>query len=69
MIGPAMRSVIFVERGYPPQELSSPSQSLYMDVGMVMMPKKGIPRDGAMDGSMRSTRPTKLVAIAVPLGL
>jgi hypothetical protein len=40
-----------------------------MDVGMVMMPKKGIPRDGAMDGSMRSTRPTKLVAIAVPLGL
>jgi hypothetical protein len=31
----------FVERGYPPQKLSSPSQSLYMDMGMVMMPKKG----------------------------
>jgi hypothetical protein len=25
----------------PPQKLSSPSQSLYMDMGMVMMPKKG----------------------------
>ena len=24
-----------------PQKLSSPSQSLYMDMGMVMMPKKG----------------------------
>ena len=34
----------FVERGYPPQTLSSPSQSLYMDMGMVM-PKKGVPRD------------------------
>src|SRR5215211_9451480 len=29
----------FVERGHPPQKLSSPSQSLYMDMGMVMMPK------------------------------
>ena len=28
-----------------PQELSSPSQLLYMDMGMVMMPKKGVPRD------------------------
>ena len=26
-----------------PQKLSSPSQSLYMDMGMVMMPKKGVP--------------------------
>jgi hypothetical protein len=26
-----------------PHNLSSPSQSLYMDVGMVMMPKKGMP--------------------------
>jgi hypothetical protein len=26
-----------------PHNLSSPSQSLYMDVGMVMMPKKGVP--------------------------
>jgi hypothetical protein len=25
-----------------PQNLSSPSQSLYMDMGMVMMPKKGV---------------------------
>ena len=51
-----------------PQELSSPSQSLYMDMGMVMMPKKGIPRDGAMGGSMGSTSATKPVAVAVPLG-
>jgi hypothetical protein len=29
--------------GYPPQKLSSPSQSLYMDMAMVMMPKKGVP--------------------------
>jgi hypothetical protein len=28
-----------------PQKLSSPSPSLYMDMGMVMMPKKGVPRD------------------------
>jgi hypothetical protein len=28
-----------------PQKLSSPSPPLYMDMGMVMMPKKGIPRD------------------------
>jgi hypothetical protein len=26
-----------------PQKLSSPSQSLYMAMGMVMMPKKGVP--------------------------
>jgi hypothetical protein len=32
-----------------PQKLSSPSQSLYMDMGMVMMPKKGVPRGGVMD--------------------
>jgi hypothetical protein len=35
----------FVERGYPPQKLSSPSPPLYTDMGMVMMPKKGVPRD------------------------
>ena len=29
----------------PPQKLSSPSQSLYMDMGMVTMSKKGVPRD------------------------
>src|SRR5919107_4842566 len=52
-----------------PQNLSSPSQSLYMDMGMVMMPKKGGPsrwrdrrehreykRDKAR-GYSRSTRP------------
>ena len=32
-----------------PQKLSSPSQSLYMDMGMVMMPKKGGP-DRRCDG-------------------
>src|SRR5215208_7407989 len=43
----------------PPQKLSSPSQSLYMDMGMVMMPKKGVPRDAAMGRSMGSTSATK----------
>jgi hypothetical protein len=38
-------------------------------MGMVMMPKKGVPRDGAIGGSMGSIRPTKPVAVAVPLGL
>jgi hypothetical protein len=36
-----------------------------MDMGMVMMPKKGVPRDGAMGGSKGSTRPTKPVIVAV----
>jgi hypothetical protein len=40
-----------------------------MEMGMVMMPKMGVPRDGAMGGSVGSTRPTKPVAVAVPLGL
>jgi hypothetical protein len=31
--------------------------------------EEGLPRDGAMGGSMGSTRPTKPVAVAVPLGL
>jgi hypothetical protein len=30
---------------HAPQKLSSPSQSLYMGMGMVMMPKKGVTRD------------------------
>ncbi len=51
-----------------PQKLSSPSQSLYMDMGMVMMPKKGVPRDGAMGGSMGSTSATKSDA-GVKLGV
>ena len=29
----------------PPQKLSSPSQSLYMDMGVVMMPKRRVLRD------------------------
>ena len=53
----------------PPQELSSPSQSLYMDMAMVMMPKKGVPTDGTMGGSIGSIRPTKGVAVAVWFGL
>src|SRR5215203_5953250 len=32
---------------------------LYMDMGMVMMPKTGVPRDGAMGGSKGSTSATK----------
>ena len=40
-----------------------------MDMGMVMMPKKGVPRDGAIGGSMGSTRPTKPVVVAVWFGL
>jgi hypothetical protein len=49
----------FVERGYPPQNLSLPSQSLYMDMAMVMIREKGVPRDGAMGGSVGSARPSK----------
>ena len=54
---------------YAPQYLSSPSQSLYMDMGMVMMPKKGVPRGGVMGGSIGSTSATKPVAVAVWFGL
>jgi hypothetical protein len=39
-----------------------------MDMGMVMMPKMGVPRDGAMGGSMGSARPTKTDA-GVKLGV
>jgi hypothetical protein len=39
-----------------------------MDMGMVMMPKKGLPRDGAMDGSMGSTSATNSDA-GVKLGV
>ena len=58
-----------VLRWKSPQNLSSPSQSLYMDMGMVMIREKGVPRDGAMGGSIGSTSATKPVAVAVPLGL
>jgi hypothetical protein len=33
------------------------------------MPKKGVPRDGAMGGSMGSAKATKGVAVAVWFGL
>jgi hypothetical protein len=36
---------------------------------MVMIPKKGVPTDGAMGRSMGSASATKPVAVAVPLGL
>src|ERR687898_3518649 len=49
----------------PPQKLSSPSQSLYMDMGMVMIREKGVRTDGAMGGSMVSVSATKPVAVAV----
>jgi hypothetical protein len=32
------------------------------------MPKKGVPRDAAMGGSMVSVSATKPVAVAVPIG-
>jgi hypothetical protein len=43
--------------------------TLYMDMGMVMIGEKGVPRDAAMGGSMGSTSATKPVAVAVPLSL
>jgi hypothetical protein len=52
-----------------PTRVSSPSQSLYMDMAMVIMQKKGVPRDGAMSGNIGSASATKSVAVAVPLGL
>jgi hypothetical protein len=52
-----------------PENLSSPSQSLYMDMGMVMIVEKGVPTDGAIGRSMGSTSATKPVAAAVPLSL
>jgi hypothetical protein len=35
---------------------------------MVMMPKKGVPRDGVMGGSMVSVSATRPVAVAVWFG-
>ena len=43
--------------------------TLYMDMGMVMIREKGVPRYGAMGGSIGSTRPSKPVAVAVWFGL
>jgi hypothetical protein len=44
---------------YTCEDPSSPSQSLYMDMGMVMIREKGGPRDGAMGGSIVSVSATK----------
>jgi hypothetical protein len=41
----------FVERGYPTKAITIPI-TLYMDMGMVMIREKGVPRDAAMGGSM-----------------
>jgi hypothetical protein len=49
-----------------PQRLSSPSPPLYMDMGMVMMPKNGGPEGCATSRGARATKP---VAVAVPLSL
>jgi hypothetical protein len=50
----------FVERGYPHKTYHHhPHLSINMDMGMVMMPKKGVPRDGAMGGSVGSPKATK----------
>jgi hypothetical protein len=43
--------------------------TLYMDMAMVMIGEKGLPRDGAMGGSIGSTSATKPAAVAVPLSL
>jgi hypothetical protein len=40
-----------------------------MDMAMVMMPKKEVPRDGALGGSIGSKSATKPVAVAVWFGL
>jgi hypothetical protein len=53
----------------PTKAILTIATSIHIDMGMVMMPKKGVPRDGAMGGSMWSTRPTKPVAVSVWFGL
>jgi hypothetical protein len=53
-----------------PKTYNHHSQSLYMDMGMVMMPKKGGPerrRDRREHGEHK--RDKTPVAVAVPLGL
>jgi hypothetical protein len=40
-----------------------------MDMAMVMMPKMGLPSDGAMGRSIGSVSATKSVAVAVWFGL
>jgi hypothetical protein len=58
----------FVKRGYPDKNYHH-HRHLYIDMGMVMIREKGVPRDGAMGGSMGNVSATKPVAVAVPLGL
>jgi hypothetical protein len=53
----------------PTKDIITIPITLYMDMGMVMMPKEGLPRDGAMGWSMESTSATKPVAVAVWFGL
>jgi hypothetical protein len=55
----------------PPQERSSPSQSLYMDMGMVMMPKKGGPerrRDGLEAEGNKRDKTRRCSRLVRPLG-
>ena len=54
---------------YTCEDPSSPFLHLYMDIGMVMIRETGVPRDGAMGGSMVSVSATKPVAVAVWFGL
>ncbi len=54
---------------YTCEDPSSPSQSLYMGMGMVMMPKKGCREMVRWAGSMGRMSATKSVAVAVPLVL
>jgi hypothetical protein len=57
--------------GVPPQKLSSPSQSLYMDMGMVMMPKKGGPErrhDGREHGERKCDKERRCSRPTGPLG-
>jgi hypothetical protein len=54
-----------------PQKLSSPSQSLYRAMGMVMMPKKGVPRGGVMDrkhGEHKRDKGRRCRRLVWPLG-
>jgi hypothetical protein len=55
----------------PPQNLSSPSQSLYMDMGMVMMLKKEDPergRDGREHGEHKRDKGRRCSHLVRPLG-
>jgi hypothetical protein len=56
---------------YTCEDPSSPSQSLYMDMGMVMMPKKGGPerrRDGREHGEHKADKTRRCSRLVRPLG-